>query len=192
MKMIAMAVDGQGFVHLAATRAPDLWRRDLSRATGGARLAFVAVAPSQLTAETVLARLAERLGRQADPAHFDLAWQDRLERQRRLARQGAVNKGGGSDGSACVDAPAGTFPGAADTSDAPTRNIPAVASTWPRHALVYRLDPDRILRALQWELGGALRLSGLARFAGRARRRLTRPIGGLAHQMRRFIDPNRH
>jgi hypothetical protein len=189
MKMIAMAVDGQGFVHLAATRAPDLWRRDLSRATGGARLAFVAVAPAQLTAETVLARLAKRLGQQADPAHSDLAWQDRLERLDRLARPDAANPGGGS---ACADAPTGTVMGVADACYAPARNMKAVNSTCPRHALVYRLDPDRILRALRWELGGALRLARLARLAGRAGRRLTRPIRRLAHHMRRFVEAGRH
>lgn len=63
MKILSLATDGAGRAHLAAIRAPDLWRRHIAAQTGEAHLVFVAVPPAGLSVDDLLARLDARLAK---------------------------------------------------------------------------------------------------------------------------------
>ena len=62
MKIVALIEDGQGHLHLLASRSPDLVRRDLSARTGTATLLWCAVPPEGVGANTVIAEALQRLG----------------------------------------------------------------------------------------------------------------------------------
>lgn len=57
MKILSLAADASGLVHLALIRAPDLWRRDIAAKTGGAELVFIALPPAGVAIDDVLSRL---------------------------------------------------------------------------------------------------------------------------------------
>lgn len=57
MKIITVIADGHGRVYLAATRAPDLLRRQISGETGHATLVAVALAPAGFSPESLIARI---------------------------------------------------------------------------------------------------------------------------------------
>ncbi len=55
MKIVATILDGRARVHVAATRAPDLLRRQIAAQTGDALLVAVALAPPGLGPEALVA-----------------------------------------------------------------------------------------------------------------------------------------
>jgi len=57
MHIVSVVTDGHGRVRLAATRAPDLFRRNVAAETGCARLVWCGVAPPQLGARKFVERL---------------------------------------------------------------------------------------------------------------------------------------
>jgi len=57
MRIISLATDGNGRAHIAAIRAPDLWRRDIAARTGEAHLVYVAISPDGVAVDDLLARL---------------------------------------------------------------------------------------------------------------------------------------
>ena|ERR1700731_2951100 len=57
MHIVSVVADGHGRVRLAATRAPDLFRRNVAAETGCARLVWCGVAPPQLGARKFVERL---------------------------------------------------------------------------------------------------------------------------------------
>lgn len=57
MKILSLAADGAGRAHIAAIRAPDLWRRDIAAKAGEAHLIFVAVSPEGVSFDALLDRL---------------------------------------------------------------------------------------------------------------------------------------
>ncbi|GJE27618.1 hypothetical protein [Methylobacterium organophilum] len=64
MKIVVTILNGQARVHVAATWAPDLLRRQIAARTGHALLAAVALAPPRLGPEALIAGIDRRL--QAD------------------------------------------------------------------------------------------------------------------------------
>jgi hypothetical protein len=70
MRIVALIEDGTGRLHLAATRAPDLLRRELSARTGAAALLWCAVPPAGMAGAGIVA---EALNRLSVDAAFDLA-----------------------------------------------------------------------------------------------------------------------
>jgi hypothetical protein len=57
MHIVSVVTDGHDHVRLAATRAPDLFRRNVAAETGSARLIWCGVAPPQLGARKFVERL---------------------------------------------------------------------------------------------------------------------------------------
>jgi hypothetical protein len=57
MKIVTIITDGRGNIRLAATRAPDLYRRSVAAETGDAWLTWVGIAPTELGARTFVGRL---------------------------------------------------------------------------------------------------------------------------------------
>jgi hypothetical protein len=66
MKIVALIKDGHGRLHLVASRAPDLVRRELSTQTGTAELVWCAVPPQGTGANDIVARALARLGVNSD------------------------------------------------------------------------------------------------------------------------------
>lgn len=62
MKIVALIEDGQGHLHLLASRSPDLLRRKFSSQTGTARLLWCAVLPEHHGADAIIAEAMQRLG----------------------------------------------------------------------------------------------------------------------------------
>lgn len=60
MKIIALLVDGHAHVRLVATRAPDLFRRQVSAETGHATLVAVSLAPPGLSPEALITQVDQR------------------------------------------------------------------------------------------------------------------------------------
>ena len=60
MKIVTLIQDGHGRLHLLATCAPDLARRQYSAATGHAELLWCGVVPNEIGAKVVVAELAGR------------------------------------------------------------------------------------------------------------------------------------
>ena len=54
MKLLTLIVDATGALHIEATRAPDLRRREISKQTGGADILFCAVPPIGRSAEQLV------------------------------------------------------------------------------------------------------------------------------------------
>jgi len=61
MKLIALIKDGAGRLHLDVTRAPDLLRREVALATGGAQLCWCGVPPEGVAAHAVITEVERRL-----------------------------------------------------------------------------------------------------------------------------------
>ncbi|UMY16769.1 hypothetical protein MMB17_19160 [Methylobacterium organophilum] len=61
MKIVVTILNGQARVHIAATRAPDLLRRQIAARTGHALLLAVALAPPRLGPEALIAGIDRRL-----------------------------------------------------------------------------------------------------------------------------------
>jgi hypothetical protein len=57
MQIITLVTDGHGHVRVAATRAPDLFRRNIAAETGDAWLTWCGVAPPQIGARAFVERL---------------------------------------------------------------------------------------------------------------------------------------
>lgn len=57
-------MDGRGYIRVAATRSPDLLRRQISSETGSARLLWCAVPPPDIAVTRILADLDRLLWRQ--------------------------------------------------------------------------------------------------------------------------------
>ena len=62
MKIVALIEDGQGHLHLLASRSPDLVRRELSARIGMAILLCCAVPPKGVGAHTIVVEATQRLG----------------------------------------------------------------------------------------------------------------------------------
>jgi hypothetical protein len=63
MRIIAVVADGHGRIRVAATRAPDIFRRDIAAQTGTAHLVWCAVAPAELGARQFIGTLDASLAR---------------------------------------------------------------------------------------------------------------------------------
>lgn len=61
MRIVVLIRDGNDQLHLVATRAPDLMRRDLAARTGTAMLLWCAVPPEHHGADAVIAKAQRRL-----------------------------------------------------------------------------------------------------------------------------------
>lgn len=61
MKIIALIEDGHGRLHLLASRAPDLLRREISLATGRAHLVWCGLAPDGVGAQQLVDRTTSQL-----------------------------------------------------------------------------------------------------------------------------------
>ena len=92
MKLFCLIATPDGLVHAAATRAPDLLRRDFAARCGGAELFYCAVPPHGQSAANVCARLDaaidfSRTGPGAYDLHRDLVMRfvRRLQREDRRA-----------------------------------------------------------------------------------------------------------
>ena len=57
MKIFSIIEDGDGLVHVAATRAPDLLRREIGAEFGPARLIWCSLPPPGITADRLCAKL---------------------------------------------------------------------------------------------------------------------------------------
>lgn len=57
MKLLVIVRDASGSLHIEATRAPDLRRREISQLTGKAELIFCAAPPAGVSAEQVAMEL---------------------------------------------------------------------------------------------------------------------------------------
>lgn len=77
MKIVALIEDGQGHLHLLASRSPDLVRRDLSARTGTATLLWCAVPPEGVGANIIVAEATQRLGANG-PAALAMVPADRI------------------------------------------------------------------------------------------------------------------
>ncbi|WP_332712781.1 hypothetical protein [Pelagibacterium mangrovi] len=64
MKLLTIIVDATGTLHIEATRAPDLRRREISAQTGSADLIFAAVPPLGQSAEQFAVKLKAIIGTQ--------------------------------------------------------------------------------------------------------------------------------
>ncbi|WMT87462.1 hypothetical protein NO932_02325 [Pelagibacterium sp. 26DY04] len=62
MKLLTIIVDATGALHIEATRAPDLRRREISAQTGSADLIFAAVPPLGQSAEQLVAEFGVEIG----------------------------------------------------------------------------------------------------------------------------------
>jgi hypothetical protein len=62
MKIVALIEDGQGHLHLLASRSPDLVRREFSSQTGTAHLLWCAVPPEHHGADAIITEAMQRLG----------------------------------------------------------------------------------------------------------------------------------
>ncbi|WP_127144657.1 hypothetical protein [Pelagibacterium montanilacus] len=61
MKLLVIIMDGQGRIHVESSRAPDLRRRELSRATGMAEILFCAASQAPESTDRLIAHLKARL-----------------------------------------------------------------------------------------------------------------------------------
>lgn len=62
MKLLTIILDASGVLHIQATRAPDLRRREISQTTGGAEILFCAVPPEERSAEQLVVALTATIG----------------------------------------------------------------------------------------------------------------------------------
>lgn len=70
MKLLTIIVDATGALHIEATRAPDLRRREISAQTGSADLVFAAVPPLGQSAEQFAVKIKAIIGTER-PADAD-------------------------------------------------------------------------------------------------------------------------
>lgn len=66
MKIVTLIEDGLGSLHLLATCAPDLMRRELSAETGMAHLVWCGLAPHDMGARQLVEDIRNRMGVDAD------------------------------------------------------------------------------------------------------------------------------
>ena len=62
MKLVCIFSDGQGRLLVETATAPNLRRRDLAAATGGAEIVYCAIPPRDIPLNDCLTRLSDRLG----------------------------------------------------------------------------------------------------------------------------------
>jgi hypothetical protein len=72
MRILTVVEDGHGRIRVAATRAPDLWRRHVAHETGTAHLVWCAVAPPDLGARQFLDALDASLARAGTASGYKL------------------------------------------------------------------------------------------------------------------------
>ena len=100
MKLLAIIVDASGALHIEATRAPDLRRREISAQTGSADLVFAAVPPLGQSAEQLVVEFDAVIGAQwpvdADAVRRIAVWhghlRPRLQRVTRKVRRRLLRK----------------------------------------------------------------------------------------------------